>query len=226
METERWIKVSLESLEMGRKLRSAVAQSYLMHQWAMNLLREHWLSHMIVLTVNELQPMMTFWMREQGMDVAVQRYGMDIALSRTVLHFNDGLRPVSVVGDRMQGESAVILLPQEVAEKEWKKIDIQARQVWKRYLEDYGRLTTHYGTLFLEGDWPAEMRGYSDDLGVRLEILPHLWNSVTLQEGAELEDSVEEDKDLWLMRFNFFKPDSYAAKKRTKKGKMYAEEQD
>jgi hypothetical protein len=68
------------------------------------------------------------------------------------------------------------------------------------------------------------MRGYAKDLGVKLEILPHLWNSITLKEGVILDDSVDEDAELWLMRFNFFKPESVAAKKRTKKGRLYVDE--
>jgi hypothetical protein len=208
---------------MGRKLRTAVQYSYAMHKWAMGLLRKHWLENMTVLTVNELQPMMTYWMREQGMEPLVQRYGMDTALVRTVNHFNNGLKPLSVQAQGGQ-EEAVIRMPTEATAEEWDRIDIQSRQVWRRYLEDYGRLTTSYGVLFLEGDWTQEMRGYAEDLEVKLEILPHLWNSVTLREGAEKEDSVDEDQELWLMRFNFFKPHSHAAKKHIKKGRMYVED--
>lgn len=225
MKNERWIQVSLEGPEMGRKLRNALSISYRLHNWAIGLLREHWLESMQVLTVNEMQPMMTYWMREQGIGEQVQRYSLDVALSRTILYFNNELRVVvSGVAGIADGLAVAVSLPEPVAEKDWNKVDIQSRTVWRRYLEDYGRLTSHFGTIFLEGDWPAEIRGYAKDLGVKTEILPHLWNSVTLKEGTILDDSVDEDMELWLMRFNFFKPESVAAKKRTKKGRLYDEE--
>lgn len=224
MSEERWIEISLDSYEMGRKLRDGIALSYKMHQWAMDVLRRHWIEKMQVLTVNEMQPMMTYWLRENGEEAVLQRFSLDIALSRTILYFNNNLQAVSVEEGSHNSQDIVVQvsLPNDVVCADWNKIDIQARQVWKRYLEDHGRLTTHYGTVFLEGDWTDQMRGYAKDLGVTLDILPHIWNSITLREIVLPKQS--EGEEMWLMRFNFFSPNSVAAKKRTKKGRMYVEE--
>jgi hypothetical protein len=222
MSQDRWVQASMESFEMGERIRTAISASYRMHLWAMEVLRKNWVETMQVPTINELQPMMTYWIREQGLEEVAQRYAMDAALSRTALHFNDQLRTVETTV--LHGEIVVsVRIPEPIAEKTWTTLEIQSRTIWRKYLEDYGRLTTAYGTVFLEGDWPEQMRGYAEDLGVGLDWLPAIWQSVTLKEGVIEEDTVDEDQELWLIRFNFFKPDSHAAKKRTKKGRLYAE---
>lgn len=223
MNEERWIEVSLESYEMSRRLRDAIQVAYQVHVWAMDLLKSHWMDTMQVLTINEMQPMMTYWLRERGLEEKAQRYALDASLAQTAIYFNNGLR-LADTGRRDHNPSVSVLIPPPAPEKEWNSLEIQSRQIWRKYLEDFGRLTTAYGTLFLEGEWPEEMRGYAEDLGVRLELVPALWQSITIKEVPILDDEPDPDAELWMIRFNFFKPDSFAGKKRAKKGKMYAEE--
>ena len=117
MNEERWIEVSLESYEMSRRLREAIYVSYQVHTWAMGVLRDHWIETMQVLTINEMQPMMTYWLREQGLEAKAQRYSLDASLSQTAIYFNNGLR-VADTSRREHNPSISVLVTEAAPEKD------------------------------------------------------------------------------------------------------------
>jgi hypothetical protein len=188
---EFWIDTRLESAEMEGKLIHALNTCYLIHVWGMKWLKEHWVKNMVVLHHNELMPKLRLFLRENGYGEGVMGHSMETTLHRTINEFLLQLQPTMPIED-----TVTIHLPSSVPKGAFTEIDIRSRKIWRKYLEEEGKLSSGYGTFYLEGEWVSTIRAQALDMRVGIDLLPHLWKSLTIREPVQTGQP-------WQVRFNF-----------------------
>lgn len=204
MDIDLWIDVSLESKEKEAEIELAINTCYVVHIWTVEQMKAVWTEELRLLTAKEMEPAMLRYVEKVGHEGRAQRFTLVAAMQKAITQFQKELRTASSTEE--DGGRMVVTLPPSVPKGRYTEMDIQSRIIWRRYLEDYGRLSTKYGLVFLEGNWPDIMRAYAERMEVGLEWLPLLWHSITLREEI----------DGWKIRFNFYDPNSAQGKRRTK----------
>lgn len=211
-----WIMVSLESEEMGAKIRRALNMSYGVHLWAMKRIKEKWAKTLEVPRFSELSPELTQYISEytdRNSEVPAQRYALNLAVHKAVSRFHQEVR---VVGEGIteDGTERTVHLPKDEPRGPYVQLDIQARSIWRKYIEQYGQVSTAYGMVFLEGDWREVLEQQAEYLGVSMQLLPYLWHSATIVEGSYKGED-------WQIRFNFHHPKSSTGKKKIRRKRQW-----
>lgn len=198
-----WVEASVESEEMGEAVLDGMIACENLRMWALHEMTKRWSATQGSPTTSELAPAMTQYIREKGIEV--QRYSLLAALNAAVTEFN---REVRVMGTAENGAVHLVRFPTFEANSTL-EIVFQSRFIWRKYIADYGRISTVYGSVFLEGDWPRSLKTQANELGASQEVFPYLIYAATLRNH-------EGD---WLLRFNTHSPKSKAGKDRVRQRK-------
>lgn len=199
-----WVGITVESEEMAERLYKALGACNIVHEWTMTEMRNRWNACMV--KSSELAPDMTQYIERLGIKEVAQRFSFLSTLSRAVSRFHQELE-IEMTAE--EGERTVkIVFPLPAPPFPYRVLDIQNRTVWRKYMESHGRISTHYGSLFLEGEWIKKLSDQSSELNILSSTVPFLIYSVSLrQQGEE-----------WQAHFNFHKAQSQQGKKRIKQG--------
>lgn len=188
---------------MEDKLRKAIAACKVAHEWAMMELRDQWSAdRRYQVKTADLVPGMTRYLSSMLMKEDAQRFSLVAALNRAVACFYQGIR-VEMSGG--EGErSAKVHFPLPAQPEEYRMVDIQSRAIWKRYLEEHGRISTNYGSIFFEDEWVKALEGQALSIGISFSVIPYLIYSV----------SIRKKEEQWQAHFNFHHNTSQQGKKR------------
>lgn len=199
-----WIDTTVESEEMVEKLEIALEACKIVHEWTMMEMRTRW--NACTIKSSDLVPDMTKFIERMGVKDKAQRFSFLSTLSRAVSRFHQELA-MEMTGEK--GDRTVkMVFPSPTPPTPYRVLDIQNRAVWRKYMEDHHRISTHYGSVFLEGGWIKTILDQSFELRILPSTVPFLIYSATLRER-------EEDKR-WQVHFNFHKPESQQGKMRVK----------
>lgn len=196
-----WVEVSLESEEMGDTVLEAMMECENMRLWAMQEMTKNWSVTEGSPTTSELAVHMTRYIQEHNVQLA-QRYSLLSALNSAVTEFN---RQVRVLGTDQGGLVHLVRFP-TLEPNSVLEIVIQARFIWRKYMAEYGRISTVYGSIFLEGDWMVILEDQMRDMQVSAEVFPYLIYSATLRN----------DNGEWLLCFNAHSPTSKVGRERVR----------
>lgn len=201
-----WVDASLESEEMEEQVWTAIQQCENVRMWALHEMTQRWTAALGSPKVSELVPAMTKFVRQEGYDI--QRYTLLAALNTAVTDFN---REVQVLGTDQGGMVHLVKFPNFQPNLEHFELVFQARSIWHKYMSEYGRISTVYGSIFLEGDWISTLQLQARSLGVSDEVFPFLVYSASLR-GAM-------GGGAWAVRFNLHSPKSQIGKKKVRQKK-------
>lgn len=199
MNNEYWIEISLMGDYTADRIQQAVNSAWKVHNWTLNQLKEKFLETLRTPTNQEIKLNLSRYIKEEGLGKHTQRYTLDAAAEKAAAEFRNTLKV---------GELGQVDFPQPVEESEYTDIDIQVRKIWKRYLAQYGGISTTYGMLMLEGEWKFILAKQAANNKIVLAHFPNLWRDVTLRHKGEKN---------WI-KFNLYEPDSPVGKM---KARMY-----
>jgi len=196
-----WIEVSPESAFTEEGLTAAIEDCMSIHEWAMEEMEKLWREGNFNPQANLLSARMGGYLRSQGSPVRAQRYSQVHALNRAVARFRQ-----EMVEDMEPGMTGVSFrFPNPSPTLAYEEIAIEGRSLWGKYVYQDGRVSTVFGSLFLEGDWEQTLAEQARLHGVTIEMLSYLWYSATVKKigGGP-----------WLLRFNVHDPRSKMGKKK------------
>lgn len=193
-----WVTITMESEEAEDTVRKAIAACVEVHDWSIGMLTTQWLinSSYRVKTA-DLMPELTPLMTVHNIKDLAQRFAFMTTVSRAIARFYQEL----FVGD-IGLSRAEVVFPAHRPPKCYQVLDIQQRTVWKKYMAEHSRISTHYGSMFLEGDWRKVLFDQAKEMKVQANLIPYLMYSVT----------VREKEDGWEAHFNLHEPRSQHGK--------------
>lgn len=200
--SEYWVSVTTESEESEDKMRQAVSACGLVHKWTMEQVKKEWLlCPDYRVKTSDLMPGMTTFLKTTEVLEMAQRFSYLTTVSRAIVRF---YREMKVY--KIGSTGAEILFPNLGPPNSYQLLDIQARTVWLSYMRDYGRISTHYGSLFLEEGWQKILGEHAETFSVSPNAYPHLIYSATVKESLTG----------WRVYFNLHLPHSKQGKTRIK----------
>lgn len=199
-----WVDASLESEEMGMAVLDAMIECENVRMWALQEIAQRWSVTQGSPTTSELVPAMTQYIRANNIDI--QRYSLLAALNGAVTDFN---RAVKVLGTDQGGRVHLVRFPYPEPNSVL-EIVFQARSVWRKYMAQHGRISTVYGSIFLEGNWEEALSLQATALNVTDEVFPYLIYSAALRN----------DQGEWSLRFNVHSPKSQIGKRKVRQKKV------
>jgi hypothetical protein len=222
-----WLTISCESREMEARCLEAIAGCWMVHLWTLERLQECWQRTMQIPRSSELGPLLTNYLnKSEDMESynEVKRYAFDVTVEKTISYFmrtlhveqvniwEDADTGIGKIPEKV-GEETRVIFPEPIAADRWNQFYIRSRKTWQTYMPVQGRLSTAYGTFYLENnpqlekDWSSELEWIAEQLGVAPRYLPVLAHSITV---AHFEDNPRE----WRAKFNFHKPGSSFGKQK------------
>ena len=204
-----WFDITLESDEKEAELLGALYQAKELRSWANDEMKRRWSAVQGTAKTTDLLPAATAWLQEQ--ENPLQHYTAISVLNQAVAAFNQSIK-VDATG--IGGQMRIVDLPTslEIADEE---LTVKSRSIWQRYLKNFGRVSTIYGAVYLDGDWEEKLEEQARESGTSLDLFPFLIYSATFRrKGRE-----------WKIRFNAHIPDSKFGRQRKKQGRQKLKEQ-
>lgn len=200
IEKEFWIDVDLESEETKQKLETALDICYEIYQWSLKRITEMWIKDKQIPKVGSLSREMTQYIKEKPWYGKVQRYTLNRVLENAVAQFS---KETTITEER------TVVFPKEVFREEYDSLTIPSRRIWRKYLEEYSRISTTYGTFYMSGEWIKTMQSQAKYHKVTMVYVPYLWHSVTIRRK----------ENGWEIHFNMHRIDSHQGKVAAKRMK-------
>lgn len=173
-----WIDISLQDDKSEKKLLEAIGALQEVHIWVVNTLNKHFIRDRKISPYAELRKEFNKHIRKEELWRYTQRYSLERAAEKTLPYYSASIRL----------NRDANLVPVEYGD--FLEVTIKSRKVWRKYLAEGGRITTIYGTIFMEGDWKKILRKQAGK--IPLDLFPYLWHSVTIR---KMEDG-------WKIKFN------------------------
>lgn len=199
-----WIPVNLESEETEQQIRQAMDECESIRHWAFREMQLRWDATSGSAKSSDVLPALTAFARASHF--TVQHYSMVVALNQAVADFNERIRSDN---SGIGGQVVMVQMPQPQWPSPYAyELTVQSRAVWARYMANYGRISTAYGMVYMEGEWEETLKKQAERLGVYERMIPYLWYSATLKVEA----------GLWMAHFNIHRPDSSFGRKKKREG--------
>jgi hypothetical protein len=195
-----WINVSLADEEMESKLLDSLEICYLTYVWAFDQMIRHWRRYKEPPTRGRVIANFTNKRYEVDPKQSVQKRSLLFAIQEAMRAFDDKVRISQT--DR-EGTNLQVTLEMPTPD-DYYEITINNRSKWKKYLEEYGSISTTYGIFYLEDDWQKVFEAQAERLKVSLEVLPWLWNSL----------SIRYKNGQWQVRFNYYDPSTKVGRRK------------
>lgn len=167
-----WIPISLYSENSAEKIENAITAAYCVHQWTLNRLSEEYQQHKFTPNIPEYKQSLTEYSKQERLYRGAQRFTLDQAMLKTMRWFRDT--------DKYTGWD-IPFPPKPIPAEEYTDIDINTRKIWRKYLEEFGQISTIFGMLTLEGQWGKVMIAQAKKLKISPASLPDRWHSLTIQ---------------------------------------------
>jgi hypothetical protein len=200
MTKQFWIDVEPESDEMDIKLSTALDICYEIYLWTLDTVAEIWINEKQVPRVGNLSKQLTQKIRDNARYREVQRYTLNKVIEAGITQFNQEL------GIEDDGR---VVFPTPIKRDDYQTFTIPARGIWKKYLEDFSRISTAYGLLFVQGEWIEVLKNQAKNKKISMDYMPYLWHSVTIKKQG----------GMWQIHFNLHEVESHRGKVAQKKMK-------
>lgn len=199
-EKEFWIHVEPESDEMGILLDTALDICHEIYLWSLDIITELWINNKQIPRTGNISKKLTEKIKRNNRYRKVQRYTLNRVVESAIKQFNKEL----VIED-----SGRVVFPTPIKRDDYAEFLIPARGIWKKYLEDYSRISTAYGMLFMEGEWIDTMKQQAKFEKITMDYFPYLWHNV----------SIQKTENEWKIHFNLHKIGSHQGKIAERKAK-------
>lgn len=202
--TEYWIKVVSESKETDNKIGSALNACYDAHIWTLDTLKHIWERDLEIPRSSELGPELTRYIlssqARKDFYKGTARFSLNRAVEKASNEFRQKLQVV-------EGE---VQYPDNPPKLPYLELEIPTRKIWNKYINSYGRISTHYGYLYLEDDWVDVVKQQVADIGIKeISYFTYFIYSTTIRQ----------DEIGWSIHFHLHPPTSSLGKKAARKAK-------
>lgn len=161
-----WIPISISDYSRT-SIEQTLADCHRIKLWVLQVLEEQLQETGKIPAIGELKLNMTLFTYMTGIKKTTSRFTQERAVEQALKNFR-------IDKNRLQEPT--------------KEFDIQAREIWQKYLELYGGISTVKGMLMLEGEWQKTIVHQAWDNQLKPSEFSELWESVTLrQEGEEYQ---------------------------------------
>lgn len=185
-----WIDVEPESEEMGTRLDTVLDICHAIYLWALDSVTEIWMKEKEIPKVGNLSKLLTEKIKRNESYRQVQRYTLNREIEFAISQFNQELKI---------REDGTIEFPKPVQRDVF---TIPSRTIWKKYLEDFSRVSTAYGLLFMQGEWQKTMILQAKQNKITMDYMPYLWHSL----------SIRKKENRWQIHFNLHPVNSHQGK--------------
>lgn len=198
-ENNFWMPVTFSDEKTAQRLQDALDALQEVHDWTMDYLKEYLVENLGVPPYKGFQEKLTILSRRKKLFRWTQQYSMRRTAEQTFSYFYTQYQ--------MDEGKITLVKPRTVD-----RIQIQAREVWRKYLALYGLISTRYGPMYpndlADGtSWRSVLREQAGS--AEPDLIPFLWHSVT----------VKMTEDGWQMRFNLHRKKFRFGKEAVKKWK-------
>lgn len=201
--SDYWIPITYSD-STGEKLEKAIAACHRVHVFTLKTLNDYFIDHAENYLLKGLRRELAIYLRNHKETLVAQHYSLTKAAEQTFPYFSEN--------KKINNKGKFIAVKPIPVEK-YKNIQIETRQVWRKFLALNSLITTAYGTIYFEAtEWPEIVADQAAEKGIRFDTVPFLWHSVVIHVASG------ESK----LHFNLHEPDSKFGKRSMKEKKQYA----
>lgn len=201
MENE-WINVSPENDDMIGELLTSLEICYVTYVWAFDQMVAHWRKYKEPPTRSRVVANFTNKRHKIDPKATVQKRSLLFAIQQATHDFQSKIKVESSPSEN--GGTDYHLIVKTPTPEDYYEITINNRSKWKKYLEEYGSISTTFGVFYLEGEWQKTFEKQAAHFRVSLEVLPWLWHSLTIRYK----------NDQWQVRFNYYDPSTKVGRRK------------
>lgn len=195
-----WIDVSPESEDRVGELFDSLEKCYLAYVWAFDQMIGHWKKYKEFPTRGRIIANFTNKRHKIDPSNTVQKRSFLFAISQAIRDFQEKIK-ISQADREGTNYHVTVEIP---SPDDYYEVTINNRSKWKKYIQEYGSISTNYGTFYLEGEWQAVFERQAKKFKVGLEVLPWLWSSLTIRYK----------NDQWQVRFNYYDPSTKVGRRK------------
>lgn len=188
-----WIPISYDDDTQAR-LASGIYSCYLVHCFTVQTLNDYFLDHLESYPLVNFRRELAIFLRESKENLSAQHYSMTKAAEKTFPYFTENKKIID--------GKFVAVAP--IRARYYQQIQIEPRQIWRKYLALNSLITTVYGTIYLEESWPDILAAQAAEKKIEFGAAPFLWHSIL----------VHADPQQPRLRFNLHEPDSKFSRRR------------
>lgn len=197
-----WIPITYEE-ETAQKLTAAVAACRRVHVFTLQTLNEYFIDHADNLLLGNFRHELATFLSRNKKRLPAQHYSLTKAAEQTFPYYTENKK----IND--QGKFIAV---KAIPPKKYKNIQIETRQVWRKYLALNSLITTTHGTVFLdEQQWTQIMANQAAEKKIGFDTVPFLWHSVV----------IHVDPVAPKLRFNLHEPDTKFGRRSKKAMKLH-----
>ena len=173
-----------ENLEKGLKA------CYRVHIFTLQTLNDYFLKNLESLRLGDFRIELAHFLKDNKSDLMAQHYSMTKAAEKTFPYFTE---------NKKINKNGKFIAVKPIPVENYRDIQIEARQVWRKYLALNSLITTSHGTVYLEENkWPEIIANQAAEKGIGFDAIPFYWHSVVIRLKAGEP----------MLRFNLHEPDS------------------
>lgn len=170
--SEHWIPVLFTADDTAKRIDRAINIAYQVHLWTLERLSKNYRQHVFVVDAVDFKKNLTQYSKQEKLYRSAQRYTLDQAMLRTIAWWKEEEKY------RSWKES---FPPEALKADEYSGINIRCRKIWKKYLEEYGQISTVFGMLTLEEGWEKILHQQAKEMKIAPAELPSHWRSLTIR---------------------------------------------
>lgn len=200
--SDHWIPINYDE-DVAQRLDAALYSCYRVHTFTLKELNHYFIAHAENLLLGDFRRQLAEFLRRGKESLAAQHYTLTKAAEKTFPYFTEN--------KKINGEGKFIAV-EPIPVENYIDIQIETRQVWRKYLALNSLITTAYGTIYLdEKEWPEIVANQAAEKGIGFDTVPFLWHSILIRVVAGEP----------MLKFNLHEPDSKFGKRGTKEMKQY-----
>lgn len=199
--SSNWIDVSLENDDMEQTLRTSFEACYSAYVWTFDYMVSYWRKHKE--TPTQELVIAKFRKRKENFsnDDVTQKQSLVYAIQQAMRDFHSQMK---ISQSDQEGVSYQVTMPPLPSPEGYQEVTVNSRAKWRKYIQNFGGVSTIYGWLNLEGDWQRVFETEARRLKTSLDTLSYMCHSMTIREH----------ENRWQVRFNYHSPRSKVGKRK------------
>lgn len=169
-----WIPITLGD-QTEEKIQTAIAACHQVHVFTVQTLNDYFFDHAEMYFYGNFRRELNLYVLRENLSRQAQRYSLTRASEKTFPYFN--------AHKKFEGDKFVAVKP--LTRKDYNEIQLQSRQVWRKYMALDSLITTAYGTVFLDESWVEVVQAQCRQREIEFEIVPFLMHSATISLSSE-----------------------------------------
>lgn len=171
MSNDFWIPVSFNSELTEQKFAKAIDTCHLVHIFTVDALNNYFLALAEKYPYTLFRKELMVFIKEQKLVQHAQRYSLIRAAEKSFPYFSARCK--------LNSNSKFVKVNPQTADQ-YNEIQFLSRQVWYKYMALNSLITTAYGTISLEDEWPQILTDQAESQGIPFKTIPFLAHSATL----------------------------------------------